>query len=166
MLQGVSERPRPRVLDGVTIKVVVGTGDEERPLANLYVQVNIDDDLRPFEVFLRLGHSDPREHTLLEALAKTISYTLRIGGSLREIASDLIGVSAYPVPRKGGAILSVADGMGKVFRDVEDGKYNAMLERGRAARGYAAERQPIAATEPPIADAPSAEGGDGWRECP
>ena len=107
-----------------------------------------------------------REHTLLEALAKTISYTLRIGGSLREIASDLIGVSAYPAPRKGGAILSAADGMGKVFRDVEDGKYNAMLERGRAARGYAAERQPIAATEPPVADAPSAEGGDGWRECP
>ena len=122
--------------------------------------------MRPFEVFLRLGHSDPREHTLLEALAKTISYTLRIGGSLREIASDLIGVSAYPVPRKGGAILSAADGMGKAFRDVEDGKYNAMLERGRAARGYAAERQPIAATEPPVADAPSAEGGDGWRECP
>ena len=59
MPQGVSERPRPRVLDGVTIKVVVGTGDEERPLANLYAQVNVDDDLRPFEVFLRLGHSDP-----------------------------------------------------------------------------------------------------------
>ena len=121
MLQGVSERPRPRrprVLDGVTIKVVVGTGDEERPLANLYVQVNVDDDLRPFEVFLRLGHSDPREQALLEALAKTISYTLRLGGSLREIASDLIGVSAYPVPRPGGFTLSATDGMGKAFRDV------------------------------------------------
>ena len=102
---------------------------------------------------------------MLEALAKTISYTLRLGGSLREIASDLIGVSAYPVPRKGGFTLSAADGMGKVFRDVEDGKYDAMLERGRASRGYAAERQPIAEPPPKVAVAPSAAEG-GWRECP
>ena len=102
---------------------------------------------------------------MLEALAKTISYTLRLGGSLREIASDLIGVSAYPVPRKGGAILSAADGMGKVFRDVEDGKYNDMLERRREARGCAAAPPPAPVSEVGVAPAASAA-GEGWRECP
>lgn len=159
------ERPRPKVLDGITVKVMVGTGDDDRPVGNLYVQVNVDDNLLPFEVFLRLGHTDPGEQAHFDALAKAFSYALRIGGDIEELASDLIGVSAYPVPGEGGFIRSAEDGIGKVFRDVAKGRYNAMFERGRALRGIAEhrfqERLPI---EEPLGLASS--GADGWQVCP
>lgn len=162
------ERPRPQVLDGITVKVSVGAGDKDRPVGNLYVQVNVDDDLRPFEVFLRLGHTDPGEQAHFDALAKAFSYALRIGGDIEELAGDLIGVSTYPVPGEGGFVRSAEDGIGKVFRDVAHGRYNAMFERARALRGIASrrfqDRLPIGETQ--AAYGLAAPPLEGWRECP
>ena len=176
MRRAVVERPRPRVLDGITVKVSVGMGNDERPVGNLYVQVNVDDNLMPFEVFLRLGHTDPGEQAHFDALAKAFSYALRIGGDIAELASDLIGVSAYPVPIEGGFIRSAEDGIGKVFRDVANGRYNAMFERGRALRSIAEHRfqerlpidAPIEGDEQPAVESIglASSGGLGWQECP
>ena len=169
--EDLRERSRPRALDGITVKMIVGTGDKDRPVANLYVQVNVDDRLRPFEVFLRLGHSDPGEQAHLEGLAKAISYALRIGGSLADIANDMIGVAAYPVAIEGGFTRSAQDAMGKVFLDVAEGRYNADFERGRAVRGRAEarfqERLPLADAPPPsYALAPDGAAAGSWRDCP
>lgn len=178
------ERSRPKALDGITVKAIVGTGDKDRPVANLYVQVNVDERLRPFEVFLRLGHSDPAEQAHLEGQAKAISYALRIGGSLEEIANDMIGVAAYPIAANGGFTRSAQDAMGKVFLDVSQGRYNAHFERARALRGRSEERfQERLPAFAPLSPAPSGayslassgsiapelgkRGAAGaWRDCP
>lgn len=156
MLRGIAERRRPAAIKGVTVRIPVGTGDEKSPKRNMYVTVNVDADFLPFEVFLRIGDSDPVEQGHLDALARVISHLLRVGGALGEVAQDLRGISAYPVVGDGGFIRSAEDGMSRVFQDVIDGKYDGLFRRGV---GYY--QEPL-----PIGEEPEMDAAPNWLQCP
>lgn len=78
-------RPRQEVMNGMTSKVELLCG-------NLYVTVNTDENDNPFEVFLQLGKAGGCGYSQLEALARTISLSLRSGVALTEVSKQLKGI--------------------------------------------------------------------------
>ena len=105
-----SKRPRPDVLHGVTQRIDTGYG-------KLYVNINEDDDGRPFELFANIGNSGGFTASFTEALAKTISTALRSGVDPREIASELQGIRSPKVAwDKGEQINSIPDAIGTAMR--------------------------------------------------
>ena len=128
MLEGIKERPRPRLLYGITECVKTHSG-------NMYITLNVDDDLRPFEIFLRIGRSDPVEQAHLEGLARVVSYCLRLGGDPHSIMGNLEGITSEPIWSDGVLIRSAEDGLGKVFRKFLAGEYDDQLISMRAVDG-------------------------------
>jgi len=105
-----TKRPRPDVLHGVTQRIDTGYG-------KLYVNINEDDDGRPFELFANIGNSGGFTASFTEALAKTISTALRSGVDPREIASELQGIRSPKVAwDKGEQINSIPDAIGTAMR--------------------------------------------------
>lgn len=134
MLAGIRERTRPQSLYGVTECISTHSG-------NLYVTVNVDKDLRPFEVFLRIGRSNSVEQAHLEGLARIVSYCLRLGGDPDEIMSNLEGITSEPVWNAGTLVRSAEDGLGRMLRKVLAGEYDAMLLAMRDMDGAGAAKQ-------------------------
>jgi ribonucleoside-diphosphate reductase alpha chain len=105
-----TKRPRPDVLHGVTQRIDTGYG-------KLYVNINEDDEGRPFELFANIGNSGGFTASFTEALAKTISTALRSGVDPREIASELQGIRSPKVAwDKGEQINSIPDAVGTAMR--------------------------------------------------
>jgi ribonucleoside-diphosphate reductase alpha chain len=105
-----TKRPRPDVLHGVTQRIDTGYG-------KLYVNINEDDDGRPFELFANIGNSGGFTASFTEALAKTISTALRSGVDPSEIASELQGIRSPKVAwDKGEQINSIPDAIGTAMR--------------------------------------------------
>ena len=103
-------RPRPDVLYGVTQRIATGYG-------KLYVNINEDDDGRPFELFATIGNSGGFTNSFTEALAKTVSTALRSGVDPEEIASELEGIRSPKVAwDKGEQIQSIPDAIGTAMR--------------------------------------------------
>jgi ribonucleoside-diphosphate reductase alpha chain len=80
-------RDRPDVLTGRTRKI-------ESPLGTMYVTINEDEKGRPFEVFVALGKAGGAAMADAEAIGRLISLALRSGVPLREIHTQLRGISS------------------------------------------------------------------------
>jgi len=105
-----SKRPRPDVLHGVTQRIDTGYG-------KLYVNINEDEQGRPFELFANIGNSGGFTASFTEALAKTISTALRSGVDPDEIADELQGIRSPKVAwDKGEQIQSIPDAIGTAMR--------------------------------------------------
>src|SRR6056297_1495649 len=110
------KRPRPDVLYGVTQRVDTGYG-------KVYVNINEDENGRPFELFANIGNSGGFTASFTEALAKTISTALRSGVDPEEIASELEGIRSPKVAwDKGEQIQSIPDAIGTAMRRYLDGE--------------------------------------------
>jgi ribonucleoside-diphosphate reductase alpha chain len=104
------KRSRPDVLHGVTQRIDTGYG-------RLYVNINEDEQGRPFELFANIGNSGGFTASFTEALAKTISYALRSGVDPDEIANELQGIRSPKVAwDKGEQIQSIPDAIGTAMR--------------------------------------------------
>jgi ribonucleoside-diphosphate reductase alpha chain len=109
------KRPRPDVLHGVTQRIDTGYG-------KLYVNINEDEDGRPFELFANIGNSGGFTASFTEALAKTVSTALRSGVDPEEIADELQGIRSPKVAwDKGEQIQSIPDAIGTAMRRYLDG---------------------------------------------
>jgi ribonucleoside-diphosphate reductase alpha chain len=110
------KRPRPDVLHGVTQRIDTGYG-------KLYVNINEDPHTgEPFELFANIGNSGGFTASFTEALAKTISTSLRSGVDPDEIASELQGIRSPKVAwDKGEQIQSIPDAIGTAMRRYLDG---------------------------------------------
>lgn len=107
---------RPETLPGATYRVSTGFG-------KVYVNVNVDEDGSPFEVFINIGNSGTPSNAWAEALAKTISRSLRSGADPEEIADDLIGIQAGRINHDNGdEIHSIPDAVGVALRRHIEGK--------------------------------------------
>ena len=110
------KRPRPDVLHGVTQRIDTGYG-------KLYVNINEDENGRPFELFANIGNSGGFTASFTEALAKTISTALRSGVDPEEIADELQGIRSPKVAwDKGEQIQSIPDAIGTAMRRYLDGE--------------------------------------------
>ncbi|KPN30078.1 ribonucleotide-diphosphate reductase subunit alpha [Halolamina pelagica] len=111
------KRPRPDVLHGVTQRIDTGYG-------KLYVNINEDPATgEPFELFANIGNSGGFTASFTEALAKTISTSLRSGVDPDEIASELQGIRSPKVAwDKGEQIQSIPDAIGTAMRRYLDGE--------------------------------------------
>ncbi|WP_129113033.1 adenosylcobalamin-dependent ribonucleoside-diphosphate reductase [Halegenticoccus tardaugens] len=110
------KRPRPGVLYGVTQRIDTGYG-------KLYVNINEDENGKPFELFANIGNSGGFTASFTEALAKTISTALRSGVDPEEIASELQGIRSPKVAwDKGEQINSIPDAIGTAMRRYLDGE--------------------------------------------
>ena len=109
------KRPRPDVLYGVTQRIDTGYG-------KVYVNINEDEQGRPFELFANIGNSGGFTASFTEALAKTISTALRSGVDPEEIANELNGIRSPKVAwDKGEQINSIPDAIGTALRRYLDG---------------------------------------------
>jgi hypothetical protein len=109
------KRPRPDVLYGVTQRIDTGYG-------KVYVNINEDEQGRPFELFANIGNSGGFTASFTEALAKTISTALRSGVDPEEIAEELKGIRSPKVAwDKGEQINSIPDAIGTALRRYLDG---------------------------------------------
>ena len=114
--QYANKRPRPDVLHGVTQRIDTGYG-------KLYVNINEDEEGRPFELFANIGNSGGFTASFTEALAKTISTALRSGVDPEEIADELQGIRSPKVAwDKGQQINSIPDAIGTAMRRYLDGE--------------------------------------------
>ncbi len=112
----VEVRSRPDVLHGVTQRIDTGYG-------KLYVNINEDDQGRPFELFANIGNSGGFTASFTESLAKTISTALRSGIDPEEIADELQGIRSPKVAwDKGEQIQSIPDAIGTAMRRYLDGE--------------------------------------------
>ncbi len=111
------KRPRPDVLHGVTQRIDTGYG-------KLYVNINEDPETgEPFELFANIGNSGGFTASFTEALAKTISTSLRSGVDPEEIAGELQGIRSPKVAwDKGEQIQSIPDAIGTAMRRYLDGE--------------------------------------------
>ena len=104
------KRPRPDVLHGTTQRIETGYG-------KLYININEDEDGRPFELFATIGNSGGFTASFTEALAKIISTALRAGVDPHEIAGELQGIRSPKVAwDKGEQINSIPDAIGTGMR--------------------------------------------------
>ena len=109
------KRPRPDVLYGVTQRIDTGYG-------KVYVNINEDEQGRPFELFANIGNSGGFTASFTEALAKTISTALRSGVDPEEIAGELKGIRSPKVAwDKGEQINSIPDAIGTALHRYLDG---------------------------------------------
>jgi ribonucleoside-diphosphate reductase alpha chain len=136
--QYASKRPRPDVLHGVTQRIDTGYG-------KLYVNINEDEDGRPFELFANIGNSGGFTASFTEALAKTISTALRSGVDPEEIADELQGIRSPKVAwDKGEQIQSIPDAIGTAMRRYLDGE----IEKAYPQQQNLTELEGEAAAEP------------------
>ena len=116
----IEERPRPRALVGVTVKVATSGG-------TMYVTVNVDAELNPFELFVRVGKTGNIQHADLEGLGRMVSYVMRIGADIRVVPDTLRGITSEPVWDNGTLVRSAPDGMAWVIQRVIDGEFEVLL---------------------------------------
>jgi ribonucleoside-diphosphate reductase alpha chain len=102
---------RLRTLLGSTTKVRTGLG-------NLYVTVNKDSDGEVYEVFATTGKAGGNETANTEAICRLISIAMQHGVPVVEIISQLSGIQSVPVWDNGVQVLSTADGIARVLKEV------------------------------------------------
>ena len=152
--EGAQKRPRPDVLHGVTQRIDTGYG-------KLYVNINEDEQGRPFELFANIGNSGGFTASFTESLAKTISTALRAGVDPDEIASELKGIRSPKVAwDKGEQINSIPDAIGTAMRRYLDGELDKPYPRQQNLTELAGEGEEAdaAADEPGLAE-PETDGG-------
>jgi ribonucleoside-diphosphate reductase alpha chain len=118
------KQARPDVLRGVTQRIDTGYG-------KVYITINEDVDAgQPFELFANTGMSGGFTASFTEALAKSISISLRSGVDPNEIADKLRGIRSPKVAwDKGEQINSIPDAFGVALRRYLDGKIDKPYPR-------------------------------------
>lgn len=105
----VSKAPRPKVIGGLTVKVMTGCGP-------LYVQMNWCNG-KLFEVFATLGKTGGCAISQSEALTRSVTMGLRHGVPLAEYIRQFSNIrcpSPHPFP-KDEAVWSCADALAKTL---------------------------------------------------
>jgi ribonucleoside-diphosphate reductase alpha chain len=110
----ITPRPRPDVTFGMTRKLKTGCG-------TLYVTINYDDNKHPFELFSTMGKAGGCAASQAEAISRLISFALRSGASVKEIITQIKGISCHSISwSKGGKILSCADAIARALEEAFD----------------------------------------------
>ncbi len=105
----IGPRPRPEVITGTTTKVSTGCG-------NLYVTINVDEDIKPFELFTQMGKAGGCAASQLEALGRLVSMAFRSGIEVKSIIEQLRNIRCpSPSWEKGQRIFSCADAIARVI---------------------------------------------------
>jgi len=134
---GAQKRPRPDVLYGVTQRIDTGYG-------KLYVNINEDENGRPFELFANIGNSGGFTASFTESLAKTVSTALRAGVDPDEIASELQGIRSPKVAwDKGEQINSIPDAIGTAMRRYLDGEIDKQVPKQQNLTELAEEEEAV-----------------------
>ena len=145
------KRPRPDVLYGITQRIDTGYG-------KLYVNINEDEQGRPFELFANIGNSGGFTASFTEALAKTISTALRSGVDPREIADELRGIRSPKVAwDKGQQINSIPDAIGTAMHRYLEGDVD---------RQYPQQRNLAEISESAEEQTPETDGGPATTDSP
>lgn len=119
------ERPRPKTLHGINTKIDTG-------FDAVYVNINLDENGDPFEVFCKTGQSGGLYNSFAEALGKTVSIAIRSGVEPREIADTLTDIRApKPVYDNGDLIKSIPDAIGTALNRYLDGNLNPNTNQQR-----------------------------------
>jgi len=108
-MNALSKVPRPRVIGGITVKVITGCGP-------LYIQMNWCSG-KLFEVFATLGKTGGCATSQSEALTRSVTMGLRHGVPLEEYIRQLDGIrcpSPRPFPKE-EAVMSCADALSKTL---------------------------------------------------
>lgn len=95
---------RPAEVAGKTMKIKTGCG-------SMFVTLNSVND-QPFEVFLNMGKAGGCAFSQCESIGRLISYSLRIGGDIAEIISQLKGVRCH---QSTDEVSSCSDAVGKAL---------------------------------------------------
>jgi ribonucleoside-diphosphate reductase alpha chain len=104
-------RPRPKSLEGKTVKLTTGCG-------SIYVTVNFIDGDIPFEVFAKLGKTGGCPACQTEALTRSISIGLRTGVPLEEYYDHLKDIQCIsPTVSEGETVRSCPDAIAKVLKE-------------------------------------------------
>ena len=101
-------RQRPSVVRGVTERVRTGHG-------TMFVNVNVDDEGHPFEVFTTLGKAGGCDSANLEAISRLVSLALRSGIDPAEVVEQLQGITCDPVWDGGTLVRSSPDAVALVL---------------------------------------------------
>jgi ribonucleoside-diphosphate reductase alpha chain len=167
-LFNVEKKPRPRYLSGKTYRV-------QTPLGTTYVTVNEngEGEGQPFEVFLQTAKAGSETAAVSEALARLISYTLRLTSTVsprnrvKEIIRQLIGIGGMRSIGFGPArVSSLPDGVAQVLQEYldESGPGDEAAEEGATVP----ENQlalPIEQQPAPVMSPPTRRLGDLCPEC-
>lgn len=104
----LTPRSRPSVLRGTTESVNTGLG-------KMYITIN-EDEQGPFEVFAGIGKSGGDATSMVEAIGRIISLSLRSGVEIKSIIKNLKGIrGSSAVWQDGELILSAPDAIGKAL---------------------------------------------------
>lgn len=105
-----SPAPRPKVLDGKTVRVETAYG-------RMYITLNTDAEGNLLEVFAVLGKAGNLGASMTEAITRLISTSLRAGVAPRAIIKELRGITDQPFGFGDNRVTSVADAIGKTMED-------------------------------------------------
>ncbi len=98
----LSPRERPAEMQGITERVKTGHG-------TMYITINFDESQMPFEVFSTLGKAGGCDSAQLEAISRLVSLALRSGVDIREVVSQLKGITCCPAWDNGTLVRSAPD---------------------------------------------------------
>jgi len=109
-------RTRPKTIQGTTQEIETAYGD-------LFVTIN-EDGKGPFEVFAQVGKAGGYTQSFTEALARTISLSLRTGADANEVIKQLDDIRSPQIAwDQGTQIHSVPDAIAEAFkRHLEGGQ--------------------------------------------
>ena len=112
-----TKKPRPMMLKGETHRITT-------PLGNTYVTINENGGEQPFEVFIQASKAGSDTAAVSEAIARLISYVLRLSSSvpprerLKEVVNQLGGIGGgRPLGFGANRVLSLPDGVAQVLSD-------------------------------------------------
>ncbi|MCE2465371.1 MAG: vitamin B12-dependent ribonucleotide reductase [Dehalococcoidia bacterium] len=98
----LTPRERPSEMLGITERIKTGHG-------TMYITINFDEDKMPFEVFSTLGKAGGCDSAQLEAISRLVSLALRSGVDIREVVSQLKGITCCPAWDNGALVRSAPD---------------------------------------------------------
>ena len=108
--KSLTPRKRAKITNGPTEKVATGCG-------HLYVTVN-NDELGPCEVLIHLGKVGACASSMLEAIGRLISISLRSGISGKDIVKQLRGIRCPSINwAEGRVVQSCADAIAMVLEE-------------------------------------------------
>ena len=149
------KQPRPDVLRGVTQRIDTGYG-------RVYITINEDVDAgQPFELFANTGMSGGFTSSFTEALAKSISISLRSGVDPSEIADKLRGIRSPKVAwDKGEQINSIPDAFGVALRRYLDEEIDQPYPRQQSLSEVEDSDEEAETAAPETAPVTETDGGD------
>ncbi len=100
--EGLVPRGRPQYMSGVTERIRTGHG-------TMYITINFDEEGRPFEVFTTLGKAGGCDSAQLEAISRLVSLSLRSGVDIKEVITQLRGITCCPAWDNGVLVRSAPD---------------------------------------------------------